>query len=309
MPPVLIVGAGALGSFLAARLTLAGYETTVLARGERRGQLRDGGIRLLSGQAQSVVRVAVPDIGAPLPPARVVLLCTKAAGLPASLEQAAAVVGPDTVLVTVQNGVDAPGLVASRFPQATVLAARVHGFFEMEQGLVRHVGVEPSLVFGPTGQDGAADAECFRNMLARAAITGRISDNIAADLWEKLVLTSAFGGLGAATGLAAGGLRDSPDYWRWLEAAMAEVADLARLRGIVLDPGCTARTLAFVRSFPADATTSMQRDFEAGRLSEYASLGGAVRRMARESGLPVPAHDRIAAAIAARFPDAPDWLI
>jgi 2-dehydropantoate 2-reductase len=98
--------------------------------------------------------------------------------------------GPDTIFLTAQNGVEAPQLVAAEFPDAVVIASRVHGFFELQDGLVRHVGVAPSVTFGVA--HGAADpakADCAQQQLARllsaAQIAHAASPDIRAELWEK----------------------------------------------------------------------------------------------------------------------------
>jgi 2-dehydropantoate 2-reductase len=217
------------------------------------------------------------------------------------MEVVAEAIGPETILLTVQNGVDAPGEVAARFPRATVLAARQHGFFQVEDGVVRHVGVAPSILFGPVDKGDGNAATRMLSMFTQAAIPAALSADMLADLWAKLVLVSALGAWGAATGMSAGDLKHDSIAATQLEAAMDEVAGLARLKGVTLPADIVARTLGFVSKFPDDAKPSMQRDIEAGRSSEYESLTGAVIRMADELGLDVPVHRRLDTMIRARF--------
>lgn len=117
--------------------------------------------------------------------------------------------------------------------------------------------------------------------------------DIASALWEKFLLASAVGGVGAATGIPVGDLRHSPETWSLLHAAMREIHDLAGARGVRLPPACVAGTLAFDDSFPPGITSSLQRDLLERRESEYEMVTGAVVRMGRESGLHQPVHDRI----------------
>jgi len=139
------------------------------------------------------------------------------------------------------------------------------------------------------------------SMFTQAAIPAALSADMLADLWAKLVLVSALGAWGAATGMSAGDLKHDSIAATQLEAAMDEVAGLARLKGVTLPADIVARTLGFVSKFPDDAKPSMQRDIEAGRSSEYESLTGAVIRMADELGLDVPVHRRLDTMIRARF--------
>ena len=300
----LVVGAGAIGSFLAARLWQAGCDVVLLARGGRLADIAAHGVRL--EERGNVSRVPVPVIGevAGGEPAKWIVLCTKTVDVASALDAVAPVVGAGTVFVTTQNGVDTPERVAARYPAAGILAARLHGFFEMEDGTVRHVGVPPSIVLGDIAQSapdaGTARAIAFQSILEGAGIAARVSSDIEAELWEKLVLVSALGGVGAATGLAAGAMRRDSAAWALLGEAVGEVCALAERRGVRLAPDTARRTLDFVARFPEDARTSMMRDLEAGRASEYASLTGAVLGMARLAGLDVPAFRQIEARLRAR---------
>lgn len=300
MKRILVAGAGAIGSYLAERLYNAGYDIAVLARGRRLASIRREGIVLETAEGVSSAMVRAELSCAGLERADLVLLCTKAPDLGEILELAAPCIGPGTVLVTLQNGVEAPDEVAARFPDVPVLAARAHGFFEMVGERVRHVGVEPSLAFGPMSSAACPSVQAFAGVLSKAGIAHSLSANIMGDLWEKLMLASTFGGLGAATGLAAGPMRADPAAWTMLAALMQEVASLALKRGVQLTPGCVARTMSFVQGFPSDATASLKRDLESGRKSEYANLTGAVIRMAAEAGLDVPAHHHVERMIRAR---------
>lgn len=300
MGPILIVGAGAMGSYFALRLHACGQDVRLLARGKRLEQIRDAGILLEDASGITCAHVPARHDWSEMGHARLIMLCTKAWAVTKALDAIAPCVAPDSAIVTVQNGVETPGQVERRFPEAAVLAARVHGFFEMTGDRLRHVGVQPSVTFGSlSGGDHAASAE-FAELLYSAGIAGSISSDIRADLWEKLVLASGFGGVGAATGLTAGAMRENAESQSLLVAALREVEELARVRGILLPPDCAARALGFIAKFPAEATTSMKRDLEGGQRSEYDYLTGAVIRMAMESGLALPAHSKIERAILAR---------
>lgn len=300
MATVLVIGGGAIGSFLAASFIASGIEARILARGARLAEIARQGVML--AQDASLSRVAVPAIAdcEGLDPPDFAILCCKAGDLASCLDVSGSAVGPETVMVTVQNGVNAPDIVAARFPDQVVIASRVHGFFELEAGMVRHVGVRPSLSLGTWGGIALESARRLADLLARAGIRASVSHDIRADLWEKFVLASALGGVGAATGLAVGAIRSDPESNRLLEAAIREVCSLARRMGVVLPDDTAARTIAFIAGFPPEATTSLMRDLEAGRLSEYASLTGAVLRLADRAGLDIPAFRTIEAMLASR---------
>jgi 2-dehydropantoate 2-reductase len=295
-----IIGAGAIGSFLAASFEMAGLETEVVVRGKRRAELYANGITIDSGgqRIKATPKVA-PAAGASKRPDYAVV-CTKSQDLASGLEALAAYSENPPVIVTIQNGVVAPEQVAELFPRATVLACRVHGFFEMDGAIVRHVGVQPSLVFGCWNAHDCNAVESFAAAVDSAGFKHSISQDIRVDLWEKMLLATAIGGVGTALSIPAGQIMRDAVGRDLLAGAMAEIAKLASLRGIGLPKSCVESTLAFVAGFPQDASSSLQRDLEARRPAEYDHLIGDVLRMAAQTGLDVPVHRRIVQLIGQR---------
>lgn len=299
---IAIIGAGALGTFFAARFAGAGHDVSVVARGARLEAIRRDGLRLLmSGETVTLPVRAVSDPG-DLPPTDLAVIATKMTGLGDAIALLACWNTPAPGVLTVQNGVEAPDLIAAGLPGAQVLAGRVHGFFEMTDDVVRHVGVPPSLAFGSWGDtiSPSPAADLLAAGLTDAGIAFERPADMAAVLWEKLVLASSVGGVGAALGLPIGPIRADPAHAAMLAGAMHEVAAVAAARGVLLPADCVARTLAFVGRFPAEATSSLQRDLMARQSSEFAALTGAVPRLAAPVGVPVPVHDEVIARLRAQ---------
>lgn len=294
---IAVIGAGALGTFFAARLAGAGHDVGMVARGARLDSIRRDGLQLAGSNPVHVPADA--DLAA-LPSPDLVLIATKTPALAAAIALQVHCNATANAVLTVQNGVEAPDQVAAALPQAAVLAGRVHGFFELEQDVVRHVGVPPSLAFAPWTATAAPAAQLLAQALIDAGIAFEQPADIAAALWEKLLLVSTIGGLGAALGLPIGAIRDNPAHAATLTAAMHEVAALAAARGVTLPADCVARTLAFVGTFPAEATASLHRDLAARQPSEFDALTGAIPRLAAAVGMPVPIHNAIIARLSAQ---------
>jgi len=293
-PRFTVIGAGALGSFFAAKLAHAGYRVGLVARKERLTRIARDGVQMqLSGGLHSV-DVAAAGHAADLPPADLAIIATKTFDLEDAARQLGSVSPGVQGVLTVQNGVEAPEIVGRLLPEAKVIAARVHGFFEMECDIVRHVGVEPSIALGALDKVADIIAGRFSASFDTAGIVCSQPVDMARVLWEKFLLASTIGGVGAALGVSAGQLKNDPAHWRMLGDAMQEVAALAALKGIKLPDDCVAGTLGFVSGFPPSANSSLQRDLMAGRKSEYAHLTGAVIRLAAEAGLAVPIHQKVA---------------
>lgn len=290
---VLVVGAGALGGYLAAQLATSGQRVAVVARGQRRENIEQNGLVLDMDNRLRAIRVKCHGSTAAAAAADLVILATKNANLPEVLAELGGWDKPPRAVLTLQNGVDAPDLVATKLPATEVIAGRVHGFFELVDGVIVHAGVPPEIAFGPWGSTSNSETDLLAVRLATAGIRFSRPTDIVSTLWEKFLLASAIGGVGATVGMPVGRLRESSENWSLLRAAMHEIQELAEARGVRLPENCVASTLDFVAGFPPEATSSLQRDLLERRESEYAFLTGAVVRMGRESGLRQPAHDQI----------------
>lgn len=297
---VTVIGGGALGSFLAARLARHGIAVSLVARGARLERVCSEGILLAADGAADRISVPARQSCENFPPPDIAILAVKAGDLGSALDLLEPVIRPGMGIVTVQNGVEAPDIAAARWPQAEVLAARVHGFFEMHGDAVRHVGVEPSVAFGPLDGKRAASADAFASCLTAASIAFTRPDDMRHALWEKFLLASAIGGVGLALGKPAGQLCSDGQARIMLEGAMEEIALVAAAKGVTLASDCVKQTMAFAASFPPGATSSLQRDMEAGRASEFDSLTGAVIRLADALDMEVPVHRAILRQIEAR---------
>lgn len=297
---IAVIGAGAIGSVMAAALAQTGRDVVLVARGRRLAALRAGPLRIESHG--SVREVHVPscamselDDGA----IGLAICCVKTDDLELTLQDVRDALRPGAMVLTLQNGVEAHKVATRVLPDAAIVAGRMHGFFEMTGDVVRHVGVPPSILLGST--QGNVDAEqAVVAALADSGIKVDVSADITLALWDKFLLAASLGSVGAALDTPAGQVLAAAQGEAMLREAMAEIVALARHRGIALDDGHIARALAFVASFPPDATTSLQRDIAAGRASEYDALTAAVPRLAATCGFVASVFPKLERLIAAR---------
>ncbi len=297
---IAVVGAGAIGSAIAAGLAQTGRDDVLVARGRRLAALKAGPLRIESNgsmRAISVPACAVNELGHGA--IDFAICCVKTNGLEHALQGVGDALQSGAVVLTLQNGVEAHVVAARLLPDAAIVAGRMHGFFEMSGDVVRHVGVPPSILLGSPQGNGDAE-QALVAMLADSGIAVDVCADITLALWEKFLLAASLGSVGAALATPAGQVLATAQGEAMLREAMAEIVALARHRGIALDDGHIARALAFVASFPPDATTSLQRDLAAGRASEYDALTAAVGRLARDCGAAVSVFPGLEALIAAR---------
>lgn len=290
---IAVIGAGAIGSAIGAGLSRSGDQVTLIARGQRLAWLRDHPLELERQDRITQVRVAVADWSGLTQPVDLAILCIKTGDLAAAVGALAPCLAPGASVVTLQNGVEAPDFVAEALPQAGVLAGRVHGFFELDGQRLRHVGVAPTVALGGINPAGKAAEQGVAAVLIRAGFDCTLSADIRRDLWVKFMLAASLGGVAAALDVPAGQVCQTHGGEAMLHEAASEIVRLGQACGVALEAGDVARTIAFVRQFPASATTSLQRDLSAGQPSEYDALIGAAIRLAERHGAAVPTFARL----------------
>jgi 2-dehydropantoate 2-reductase len=300
---IAIAGAGGVGGLLGALLSRAGAEVAVLARGAQAEAIRaQGGIRLDSPLGAFTARVAaVSDDPAALGPADAVLVAVKAWQVAELAPRLAPLVAGGGVAVPLQNGVEAAGRLAAALGEERVAGGLVSVLAWIEgPGLVKHVGGAPRVRIGERGAGGGRPSPRLE-ALAAALRAGGAGCEVVADVerasWEKFLLIEPWGLVAAAARAPIGVVRSVPEARALLAAAMEELAQLARARGVALADDAVAKTLAAIDSFPPEGTASMQRDLGAGRPSELDDQPGAVLRLARQAGVPVPLHAALHAAL------------
>ncbi|WP_410790166.1 2-dehydropantoate 2-reductase [Kribbella sp. C-35] len=284
-----IVGAGGVGGYFGARLA-AGQDVAFVARGKHLEALKADGLVVRSPAGDLQLPVQATSVPAEIGPVDYVLICVKTWQLPEAIDTIRPLVGPDTAIITVQNGVEAPDQVAEVYGRDAVLpgAAEVIAYVE-SPGVIRHLG-NGKLNFGEWDNAATPRTGLLRDAFIAAGLQATVPDDIWAAMWTKFLSVVPGGGLGTATGAGYGVLRTHPATRRLLTEAITEIRDVALARGIGVAEDVVPRTLAWIDQLPPDGTTSLQRDLIAGRPSELDAWTGAVVRLGAESGVPTPVN-------------------
>ncbi len=285
-----MVGSGAVGGYFGAKLQQAGHTVVFIARGETLRGLNSRGllIQLEHGELR-LPKVTATDAVEAVGAADYVFISVKTWQLADLLPKLEGLKGNSTRFLTLQNGVEAPHEVAAALGIEYTLGGLVRGFFELlGPGHVQHVGVRPAIIFGPLlGQAGPEEEHLLR-CLTESDIYAELSPDIEAALWAKFLLVTALGGVGAVTRSSVGEFRDYPPTWEMLQQVMREIALVGRAHGVRLAENIIETTAAFMHTFPAEATTSMQRDIMQGRPSELEAQLGAVVRLGTTLSVATP---------------------
>lgn len=293
---VAIFGAGGVGGYFGGRLAEAGHSVAFIARGAHLDAILRDGLQVESLAGNFAVRPAEAT-AAPASVGQVdaVIVCVKAWQVAAAAAAMQPLLGPRSFVVPLLNGVEAADQLAAVVGGDRVLGGlcRIVSYVA-SPGRIRHAALKPEIEFGERDGRRSARAEALRAAFASAAgVTVAIPDDINVALWEKFLFIAPFSGVGAVTRMPAGSFRNVPETREMLAAAMGEVFQLARARGVALRADAIERTLSFADALPEDATSSMQRDILEGRPSELEAQNGAVVRLGRAALVPTPVNECI----------------
>ncbi len=301
---IVVVGAGAVGGVFGGRLARAGAAVTFVARGATLAALRRDGlvVRAPDGDVTStpVHAVATPDEAGP---ADVVLVATKADQVAALAPALRPLLADDTLVVPMQNGIDASDDLAAVLGAAHVLDGFCGVLAEQEgPGRIHHAAIVPRIVFAPrTDAPAATRAHPVIERLRDAVLAAGMEVDVPADArvgtWEKLLFVSPLGAVGAAARSTFGELLGTPETRALLERCTREIVAVAGASGVALGEREHARVWKRYEVMPASGTTSMQRDLVAGRPSELEAQVGTIVRRAARAGVPVPVHETLYAAL------------
>ena len=298
---IAIVGAGAMGSVYAGLLGSAGHEIwAVDPWREHVAAIRERGLRVEGASGDRTVRINATTDAAEPGEAELVVLATKAMDVAAAAEAARPLVGRDTLVLSIQNGVGGPDVAAGVLGGERVAVGVAGGFGAsvVAPGHVHHNGFELVRLgerTGPVTPRIEAVAEVWRT----AGFTVRTYDDVDRLVWEKLVCNVAFSGTCTVLGRRIGEVIDDEAAWSVASRCAAEAFEVARALGIALefdDPIAYARE--FGLAIP-DAKPSMLLDLEAGRRTEVDFINGAVPREGREVGVEAPANETVSALVRA----------
>lgn len=298
---IAVIGTGAVGGYFGGRLAQAGHDVIFVARGRSLEALLTDGLRVRSVEGDfEIMKPHATDDPSTIKSVDVVLICVKAPHVVEAAGLAAPLVGPGTVVIPLQNGLEAPELVARALGRPDAVLGGLCKIFATRTapGVIDHSGLAPVMEFGELGGEKSARVERIRQAFESAyGMSAVVPDSILAAMWRKLLYVEPLGAVGAVSRQPAGVVRTVAQTRALLEGAGQELLRLAAARGVALDQGLPADLLARVDELPFGATTSMHRDIAAGVPSELEFQTGVIVRYAAESGVAAPIHSTIYAAL------------
>lgn len=290
---ICIYGTGGAGGYFGARLAAAGEDIVFIARGEHLRAMRERGLHLVTPVDEIVIHpVSAFDDPSEVAPVDVILFGVKTWQLADAARAARPMLGADTFVVPLQNGVEAPAILATEVGTPRVLGGTCGTISRVTSpGVITSVGEMNFVKFGELDDRPSERTSTLKETLERAGVRAEIPPSIHVAMWEKLLSVVSMGNVGTVSRSPLGVVRSLPETRAMLEASMREIHAVGRAHGIALTDDAVDRAIAFVDTLAYDGTTSMHRDIVAGRHSEIDAWCGAVVRLARERGVATPVND------------------
>ena len=296
---IAIYGAGGVGGYYGGVLARAGYDVSLIARGAHLEAIRASGLSVRSPGGDFVVRpAAATDDPAEIGPVDAVIVAVKSMHLSAVCEGIAPLLGPNTLVVPMLNGVDAheallPAVGGSRMGKGlTRIISEV-----VAPGQIRHVGVEPYVALAEWDGGRTLRVDSLVAALRDAGVDAEVPPDIDAAIWLKFLFVCSVGGVCGACRMPLGPVRTLPESRALLRRAMEEIAAVAGAHGVSLQDDAVAFAMNTVDTFPPEGTSSLQRDIAAGVPSELDAWTGAAVRLGATVGLATPVHSFIHAVL------------
>lgn len=287
---IAIMGSGGVGGYYGGLLAKAGQELTFIARGAHLQAIRDKGLHVKSVHGDFTVSpVKATDRPGEIGAVDLVLVATKTYHTDEAAQAIKPLIGDNTVVISLQNGIDAAERIGSAVGMERMLGGATWLSAAIEApGRIGQYSQFRRIALGELDGRITPRAQAVASAFATTPAVVELVPNIRQMLWTKFVFISAISALGGLTRVSVGEYRHVPEAREVLAQAMAEVAAVAQACGVALDADIVAKTLSFIDAAAPDMRPSMQRDLEAGRMSELESMIGVVVRLGRERGVPTP---------------------
>lgn len=297
---IAIYGTGGVGGYFGGRLAESGEDVTFIARGDHLTALQRDGLRVQSIAGDFHVHpVRATDDPASVGEVDCVLLAVKAWQVAHAIDAMRPMIGPETFVVPLENGVEAAEQVAEALGRSHAVGGLCGILaYRSTPGCIVHAGVDPFVRFGELDNQPSERLQRLKAVFERAqGVQAEIAEDIHVAIWSKFLFICAMSGIGAITRAPIGVSRQLPQTRQMIEQVLDEIRQVALARGVALPDNAVQRALKFIDALPDSGTASMQRDIMEGNPSELESQNGAVVRLGQAVGVATPVNALIYAAL------------
>jgi 2-dehydropantoate 2-reductase len=287
---IAMMGSGGVGGYFGAKLAHGGADVHFIARGAHLTAMRQSGLRL-EGHGDPVVlaRVSATDDPATVGIAGLVVIGVKLWDTADALERIKPMVGPNTTLISFQNGVTKSDMLRAAYPNAHVLDGVAYVATTIaEPGVIKRTGPLERLVFGESDGSPSKVGEALLAYAKKGGINAELSSNVRVEIWQKFVFLIGLSATTASMRSRIGPIRANPQSRAFLLDIMREVVAVGRAMGVALPEDYAESRLSFADGVSPEMTSSMHHDLERGNKLELPWLSGAVADLGAKAGIPTP---------------------
>ncbi|MEO1248521.1 MAG: 2-dehydropantoate 2-reductase [Pseudomonadota bacterium] len=302
---IAIMGAGGIGGYVGGRLAEAGEEVHLIARGRHLASLKANGLRIESPHGD----LTLSSIGATADPGEIgpvdlIIFTVKLGDTDEACRTMRPMVGEQTVVVTLQNGIDAKDIIGRYVDKARIAAGIVYlAAYIKEPGVITNPGGAHRIVMDRLAGHPTLEA-LFKAGERATAIDLIPTDDGEHTVWGKFIALVAFAGATSIARLPIGAVYENPDLLAFMRQLLDENIAVARARGLDFDSDHADKTIELFRAQPYEQKSSMLVDLESGKPLELAWLSGRVHELGKELGIPTPGNSAVWAALSS-YKDGP----
>lgn len=305
---IAMMGSGGVGGYFGGRLAASGCDVTFIARGRHLEAIRERGLHIDSrdmGDA-TIDPAQATDDPTEVGEVDYVIVGVKLWDTAAAGQAILPMLGPETAVLSLQNGVDCDDVLAPIVGEQRLIGGVAFIASSVgEPGVIKHIGTMQRVVIGERSGGSSLRVGALHQAMANAGITAEISDDIERTIWEKFVFLIGLSATTTLTRTTLGPIRADPDGRAFLLDAMRETVAVGRAKGVDLPADYADDRLAFADGLPVDMTSSMHHDLENGNPLEVGWLSGAVARFGKALGVPTPVNHTVYAALKAHAAPGP----
>lgn len=287
---IAVLGAGGVGGYFGGRLAQAGEDVSLIARGAHLAALRDNGLSVTSPLGNFATDVFATDQPSAVGPVDVVLFTVKAQHTAEAADGLGPLIGPDTAVVSLQNGLGNEEIIDAAVGPGHVLGGVAYILATIgEPGTIVHSGGPASVIFGELDGGRTERSRRLLDAFRQAKVNATLSTDIRTVMWDKFALICALAGVTAAIRLPIGEIRENPASWELFGRLLREAATVAASEGVELSEETLTRQERFALGLEPGVFSSLHYDLTHGKPMELDALHGELLRRADVGSVDVPA--------------------
>lgn len=292
---IAIMGSGGLGGYFGARLAQGGADVHFIARGRHLEAMRRDGLRIEGPEPMHLPKVQATDQPSEVGVVDIAMLAVKLWDTEQAIEQMRPMIGPDTAIVSFQNGVLKDQYLRAAFPERQLMGGVGYVATTIASpGVIRQTGPMQRLLFGEFDGSRSARGEALLAACLAGGIHAELSTSILREIWQKYVFLVGLSGTTTTMRRTIGPIREHPQTRQFLIDVMQEVVAVGRAHGVDLSPDYVNAALQRADTVAPDMTSSMHHDLERGNRLEVRWLSGGVVELGRAKGVETPLNRAIA---------------